>query len=315
MKRLSTVLFALALLLPAGSALAKDYVIAVSQIVEHPALDAMRQGFKDELKDKGLAATYREYNAQGSMDLAIQIASQILGDKPDLVMTIATPTSQAVAQKVKDIPVLFTGVTDPVAAGLVKSLESPGANISGMTDKSPVDRQVALILEVMPKLKRLGYVYNAGEANSVVSFEQAKAECAKHGVNVVPSTIANSSEVYAAAKSLVGNCEAVFIPTDNTVVSALESLIKVCEEAKLPLFASDTDSVARGAVAALAIDYYRMGRQTGRMAERILVKGEKPAAMPVETLKDLQLYVNAKAAGRMGLTVPQAVTGRADKVF
>lgn len=315
MKRLVVALSVLALALAAAGAQAKDYVISISQIVEHPALDAMRQGFKDELKAREITATYHDYNAQGSMDLAIQIASQILGDHPDLVMTIATPTSQAVAQKIKDIPVLFTGVTDPVAAGLVKSLDAPGANVSGMTDKSPVDRQVALIREIMPTLTKLGYVYNAGEANSVVSFEQCKAECQKLGIVVVPSTISNSSEVYAAAKSLVGNCQAVFIPTDNTVVSALESLVKVCEQAHLPLFASDTDSVARGAVAALAIDYYRMGRQTGEMAEKILVNGAKPATMPVETLKDLQLYVNQTAAGRMGLSVPQAVAGRADKIF
>ena len=317
MKRLLALVVALAaaLLLQSPEAQAKKFLICTTQIVEHPALDAVCQGFKDELKAKGLDVDYKVYTAQGSMDMAIQIANQIRGDNPDLILAIATPTAQAVAQKIKDIPILISAVTDPVAAGLVKSMDKPGANISGMTDKSPVDRQIGLIKEILPKIKTLGVLYNAGEANSVVSFNQIKDECAKQGIAVEPRTVSPSAEAYTAAKSLVGQVDAITIPTDNTVISALESVVKVCEENKIPLFAADTDSVQRGVLAAIAVDYYRMGRQTGDMAYRILTQGAKPADMPVESLKNLMLYVNLSMAKKYGVTVPESLIKRADKVL
>jgi putative ABC transport system substrate-binding protein len=205
-------------------------------------------------------------------------------------------------------------VTDPVGAGLVESLERPGGNVTGTTDRSPVDRQVDLILEIVPNLKKLGFIYNSGEDNSISSLNQLKEECAKRGIEVVEATVSNSSGVFMAAKSLVGRVDAIHIPTDNTVVSAFESVVKVCEDNKIPLFAADIDSVPRGAIAALAIDYYRLGLQSGEMAVRVL-QGADPATMPVETLKDLKLYVNTQAAEKMGVKLPEAVVKRADKVL
>jgi putative ABC transport system substrate-binding protein len=309
------VLCALALILTAFPAQAAPPVVSISQIVEHPSLDAMRQGFIDRLAALGVEATVNVHVAQGNPSVNVQIASQILGEDPDLVLAITTPSAQAAAQKIKDIPVLFTGVTDPVAAGLVASLESPGGNVTGMTDKSPVDRQLALIREIMPNLKTLGVIYNAGEPNSVTQLEMLKAEARTSGLAVVEATVTNSGGVYQAAKSLVGKCDAVYIPLDNTVVSALESAVKVCTEGRLPLFSSDNDSVGRGSVAAMAVDYRRMGEQTADMAKRILVDGAKPAAMPVESLKELQMVVNATAAAAMGVSLPDSVLGKADKVI
>ncbi|ACS79681.1 ABC transporter substrate-binding protein [Maridesulfovibrio salexigens] len=294
---------------------AQTYTVSISQIVEHPSLDAMRDGFKDRLKEAGFDVIYNEHIAQGNQATNIQIANQIKGENPDLVMTITTPSSQAVAQKIKDIPVLFTGVTDPVAAGLVKSLMLPGKNISGMTDMSPVLRQVELIKEFMPEIKTIGTIYNAGEANSIVLTNLLKEICKDFGIKVEEASIANSSGVYQAAKSLVGKCEAIYIPLDNTVVSGLEAAIKVCRQNKLPIFSADTDSVERGTVAALAVDYYRMGLQTADMAARILGGKAKPADMPVETLQNLRLFVNEKAAAKMGVKIPAQVMDRADKVI
>lgn len=305
----------LAVILLACPALAKTYVVSVNQIVEHPALDAVRQGFFDVLKEKGLQVEQKVHIAQGNISTANLIAKQIKGEKPDLILGIATPTAQAVAQAIRDVPILFSAVTDPLSAGLVKDMNKPGANISGMSDASPVDRQVALIKDFIPKVKKVGIIYNSGEANSVSTLKSLKAECAKLGLTVEEATVANSSGVYQAAKSLVGRCDAVYIPTDNTVVSAFESVVKACAENKLPLFAADVDSVPRGAVAAVAIDYYRHGRQTGEMAYRILKEGAKPADMPVEFLRDLKLYVNPKAAAQMGVTIPDAVRKKADKVI
>ncbi len=294
---------------------AQTYTVSISQIVEHPSLDAMREGFKDRLKEAGYDVIYNEHIAQGNQATNIQIANQIKGENPDLVLTITTPSSQAVAQKIKDVPVLFTGVTDPVAAGLVKSLMLPGKNISGMTDMSPVLRQVELIKEFMPEIKTLGTIYNAGEANSIVLTNLLKEICKDFGIKVEEASIANSSGVYQAAKSLVGKCDAIYIPLDNTVVSGLEAAIKVCRQNKLPIFSADTDSVERGTVAALAVDYYRMGLQTADMAARILGGKAKPADMPVETLQNLRLFVNEKAAAKMGVKIPKQVMERADKII
>lgn len=295
-------------------AYAQSYTVSVNQIVEHPALDAVRKGFQDSLEKQGLDVKYNVHIAQGNISTANQIARQILGEKPDLVLGIATPTSQACAQVIKKIPILITAVTDPVAAGLVDSLDKPGGNVTGMTDMSPVDKQVELIKEFIPDLKKLGIIYNSGEANSVSILKVLKEVSANMGVEVVEATVVNSGGVTQAARSLVGRADAIYIPTDNTVVSVFEAITKVSKEKDLPLFAADVDSVSRGAIAALAIDYYRMGVQSGEMAARIL-KGADTATMPVETLEDLMVYVNPNSAREMGVSVPESVMKRADKII
>ena len=284
---------------------AQSYAVSVSQFVEHPALDAVLKGFQDYLAEKKVDVRYNIHNAQANMATANQIGHQIMGEKPDLILAIATPTAQACAQALKKsphmqkTPMLFTAVTDPVNAGLVKDLQHPGANITGVSDMLPVARHLMMVKEFLPNLQRLGYLYNAGEVNSKV---------------LVPRFKAKSSDVYQAVQSLVGKADAVFIPTDNTVVSALESAIKVCELNKLPLFNADVDSVKRGSIAAMGFDYYQHGYQTGALALRILT-GQDPAVTPVEFQEKLQLHINAKAAARMGVSIPPALLKKADKVY
>lgn len=314
MKRICLIVLAFVLFATPAMCAEKTYTVSVNQIVEHPALDAMRQGFMDSLKELGVKAEYNVHIAQGNAATNTQIASQILGEEPDLVLAISTSSAQVVAQKIKDCPILFTGVTDPVTAGLVKSLEKPGANISGMTDLSPMKKHVELIREIVPSVKSIGVIYNSGEPNSIVLVNLLKKYAAEMNIEVVGGTIANSSGVYQAAKSLVGRVDVVYIPTDNTVVSAIESAVKVCRQNSLPLIAADVDSVERGAVAALAVDYYLMGRQTGEMGARVLKDGIKPADMPVETIRQLRLYVNQKSAEAMGVEVPESVLSRADRI-
>jgi putative tryptophan/tyrosine transport system substrate-binding protein len=315
MKRLILCLALGALFFAPGAVWAKSYVVSVNQIVEHPALDEVRQGFMDHFKQAGLQAEYNVHIAQGNPSTNVQIANQILGEDPDIVLAISTPSAQACAQKIKNIPILATAVTDLVAAGLVKSMDKPGANVTGMTDMSPIARQVELIQEIQPDLKTLGVIYNAGEVNSVTLVNVLKDVCKAKGLELVEAPVVNSSGVFQAAKSLVGRVDAVYVPTDNTVISTLESAAKVSTDNDLPLYCADTNSVSRGAVAALAVDYYRMGVQTGAMAERILLQGAKPANMPVESLQDLELYVNTKSAKEMGVTIPDSVLKRADKVI
>ncbi len=294
---------------------AQSYTVSITQIVEHPSLDAIRQGFQDRMKEAGVNVQYNVHIAQGNQANNIQIANQIKGESPSLTLAITTPSAQAVAQKIKDKPILFTGVTDPVAAGLVRTLMIPGKNITGMTDMSPIVRQVELIKEFLPDVKTIGTIYNAGEANSVVLIKILKDVCKDLGIKVEAASIANSSGVYQAAKSLVGKCDAIYIPIDNTVVSGLEAAIKVCRQNKLPIFSADTDSVKRGTIAALAIDYYRMGLQTADMAIRILNNKAIPASTPVESLENLQLYINPGAAEKMGVTIPKQVLDRADNII
>jgi putative ABC transport system substrate-binding protein len=293
---------------------AAEYRVSFNQIVEHPALDALRQGVKDELQSQGLNVSYQDHIAQGNIATANLIAKQILGENPDVVVGIATPTAQACAQAIRNIPIVFAAVTDPVGAGLVPSLAKPGGLITGTTDMSPIDRQLALIMQFLPELKTLGVIYNSGEANSVTLVKVLKEEAQKRGITVEEATVSNSAGVTQAAKSLVGRSEAVYIPTDNTVVSALEAIAQVGYQTKLPIFAADTDSVKRGAIAALAVDYYKMGRQTGEMVSRILA-GAKPGDMPVETLREFQIHLNPGSAAKMGLVVPAELLKKADKII
>ena len=299
---------------------AQGATISVSQFVEHPALDAVLRGFQDYLKEKGVEANYRIHNAQANMGTASQIAQQMVGEKADLLVAIATPSAQTCAQALAKAPAdlkrpfLFTAVTDPVAAGLVKDLEKPDAGITGVSDLLPVEEHLRMVMAYKKDLKKLGLLYNAGEANSKATIATIKDLSEKLGFETVEATASKTADVHQAAKSLVGRADAVFIPTDNTIVSALESVIKVGVQNKLPIFAADVDSVKRGAVAAMGFDYYKHGYQTGAMAERIL-KGEKPENIPVEFQKELQLHINAGYSKQMGLEPPPELLAQATEVY
>jgi putative ABC transport system substrate-binding protein len=301
-------------------AIADPYQVSVSQFVEHPALDAVLNGFRDYLADREMAVIYKVHNAQANMATAGQIAGQIMGEAPDMIVAIATPTAQAVAQALRkaphmqQTPFLFTAITDPLAAGLVRDLSQPGKNITGVSDRLPLDQHLGMVRRFFPDLERLGVLYNAGEANSKATVAGIRAIGKDQGFGIVEATVSKSSDVYQATQSLIGRVDAIFVPTDNTVVSALESAIKVCIQHQMALFCADVDSVKRGAVAAMGFDYYQHGRQTGAMAERIF-KGADPGTMPVETQQELELHLNLKFARQMGVNVPPAIVETADKIY
>ncbi len=305
----------LALTLPAK---AENVTVAVTAIVEHPALDAARDGVKEALE----AAGYKEgenlkfiyESAQGNPATAAQIARQFVGEGPNVIVPISTPSAQAVVSATKDIPVVFTAVSDPLGAQLVKDMDKPGGNVTGLSDLSPVAEHLALIKEILPNVKTIGYLYNSGEANSVSLLAVLKAEAEKAGLTVVESAATKSAEVQGAARALVGRADAIYIPTDNTIISALEGAVAVAEEAKLPLFTADTDSVSRGAIAALGFNYKDVGKQTGEVVVRIL-KGENPGDIAVKVAAGTDLVINKSAAAKMGVTLPEAVVGRATRVI
>ncbi|MDR1167256.1 MAG: ABC transporter substrate-binding protein [Deltaproteobacteria bacterium] len=295
----------------AFSADALAYTVSINQLVEHPSLDEAVRGFKEQLAALGVEVTYNDHNAQGNQAAITQIVNQIIDEKPDLVLAVATPSAQQTAQKIRDIPILFTAVTDPVSAGLVASMEAPGGNVTGTTDMNPIDAQLALIQEVLPQAKNIGIIYNAGEINSTVQVDLAKAAGAKLGFAFVDGVTANTAGVLQAAQSLVGKVDAIYLPTDNTVISSLESVLKVAIDHKIPVFPSEDDSVRKGGLATVSLSYYELGRQTGRMAAKILQEGATPASMPVESQETHKLIINAGFAKLIGFTIPPEVQARA----
>ena len=301
-----------------GAASAGDKVtIDVTAIVQHPALDAARDGVKKALEDAGYKdgdnMTFHYESAQGNPATATQIAQKFAGENPNVIVAIATPSAQAAAATTQDIPIVFTAVTDPLGAQIVKNLEKPGGNVTGVADMSPVGEHLKLIQEIVPTAKKVGVPYNPGEANAVTLLNALKKLAPQYGITIVEAPATKSSEVQGAAQSLVGKVDVIYVPTDNTIVSALEAVIAVGKENKLPVFSGDTDSVTRGTIASIGFDYYQVGLQTGKIVARIL-KGEKPGDIPVLNASGTDLFVNPAAAASMGVTIPDAVIKRAKKV-
>ncbi|MFC1913149.1 ABC transporter substrate-binding protein [Chloroflexota bacterium] len=295
--------------------------VGISQIVTHPALDATREGIIQGLADKGYVdgdnIVIKYQNSEGDMSLVASIAQQFVTDGVDVIVSIATPNSQAAisAAKGTSIPVVFTAVTDPVGSEMVMDWEShPDENVTGVSDMIVVSDDVDLIVDIVPGVEKLGTLYNAGESNSVFLVEKLHEACDARGIEVVEKAVPTSTDVLNAAQSLVGQVDAIWVGTDNTVVTAFEALVGVCEDNDIPLFSADEDSIVRGGIAAYSFDYYDIGYQTGEVVARIL-KGKSAAEIPVEKGKIISLAVNTAAAERMGVTIPQSLVDKAATVY
>ena len=287
----------------AGSSDEKSYKVGISQFVTHPSLDSATEGFKKALEEEGLTVEYDEQNANGDQTTVQTIAANLAGDNADLIFANATPSALAALNATKDIPIVFTSVTDPVVAQLVQSMEEPGGNVTGTADMHPdaIPNTVKFIHENFPDAT-IGTVYSAGEPNSVVQVEIMREAAKELGMNApVESTVATSAEVKQATESLVGKADVIFIVTDNTVVSALESVVQVANEKDIPLFVGELDSVDRGGFAAYGFSYEDIGYEAGIMAAQIL-KGEKqPSELPAQYPQNLKLVINKKAAEEMNI--------------
>lgn len=316
-KAIVTAVFAGAVLLSSTSIMAKTAKVAVSQIVEHPALDATRQGLLDGLKAKGYEQgknlDFDFKTAQGNPAIAVQIARQFVGENPDVLVGIATPTAQALVSATKTIPVVFTAVTDPVGAKLVKKLEQPGKNVTGLSDLSPVEQHIELIKEIMPNVKSIGVVYNPGEANAVSLMELLKSSTQKHGIKLIEATALKSADVQTATQAIASKSDIIYALIDNTVASAIEGMIVSANQAKTPVFGAATSYVERGAIASLGFDYYQIGVQTADYVVAIL-EGQAPSKLDVKVAKGSDLMINKTAAEKLGVTIPQSVLDRATSV-
>jgi putative ABC transport system substrate-binding protein len=284
----------------------KTYTIGVTQIVEHQSLDSALEGFQAALKEKGLNIEYDIQNAQNDQNNSQTIANNFAGDGVDLIFANSTPSAQSALNATQDIPIVFTSVTDPISVGLVKSFEEPGANITGTTDTHPdaIPNTVKFIDENVEGNK-VGMIYNSGEQNSVAQIDLVKKAMEGTELEVVEASVSTSAEVKQATESLVGKVDSLYVITDNTVVSALESVIGVASDSDIPLFVGELDSVKRGGFAAYGFDYYDIGFEAGEMAASILTGEKKASEIPVQYPQKLKLQINAKAAEAMGIEIKE----------
>lgn len=291
--------------------------VAITAIVEHPALDNVRKGVEDELKDNGYIVgqnlKLQFASAQGSSANAAQIAKQFVANKPNVIVGIATPSTQALVATTKTIPIVFTAVTDPVAAKLTPSWEASKTNVTGVSDALSLESQIDMMLKIKPDAKNIGYVYSPSEVNSTIVLKELQVALEKRGMKIIAAPAQRTSDISTAAISLKGKVDLIYTTTDNNVVSAYEALAKVANENKIPLLASDPDSAERGAIAAWGMSYYDLGRQAGKIVIRIL-NGEKPGDIPPQVGNITQLTINKKAAERQGVTLSEEVLKSAAKI-
>lgn len=294
----------------------RKVLIGVSKIVSHPALDAVVKGLQDELAAEKINAEYDLQNANGDINAASSIANKFQSEKVNLAVGVATPTSQSLVNTLKGIPIVFTAVTDPVKAGLVTSLKKGDHNVTGVSDMTPVKQQIQLLLKVK-KVKRLGHIYTSSEENAVVLAGIVKQACKELGIEYVETTVSKSSEVKQAVQAIIRRVDALYISTDNTVVSAMSAITDVAMKARVPIMSADPSSAENYPVlAAWGFDYYKMGRVTGKLVAQIL-KGKKPEQIPTQFMtktSDIDLLINLDVAKKLGLTFPNDIVKSANKI-
>jgi len=282
----------------------KKYKIGVSQIVEHPSLNAAYDGFKKALEDAGIDVEYDVQIAQGDNSVNTTIATNLVSADVDLIFANSTPSAQAAASATTEIPIIFTSVTDAVGAELVDSMESPGGNITGTIDAHPdaITNTMKFLKEELGA-KNVGMVFNSGEQNSRAQVDSVKEMLKDMDMTVVEASVATSADVKQATESLLGKVDSMYIITDNTVVSALESVISVANDNKIPMMVGEFDSVKRGGLAAYGFEYFDIGYEAGQMAVKILKGESKPANLPVQIPQKLKLIMNKDTASTLGLDI------------
>jgi len=296
--------------------------VGVTQMVSTPALEKDQKGFEKALAEAGFKEKvnilYDRQNAQGNLTNAQAIARKFLVEKFDLIHSITTPASQEVVKLIKDIPIVFSSVTSPVEAGLVPKTSRPGTksgtNVTGVSYHWPVDVQFETCNKFIPKAKKWGTIYEAGDSSSLVQIKEMREAAKKLEKELIEATISNSEETTQAAQFLAGKVHAIYIIYDDTVLSAFEAIVRVCNERKIPLFTSDGESVQRGAIAAYGLNFFLVGHSAGKRAARIL-KGEKPGNIPWGRVGRFSLVVNERAARAQGVIIPPNLLNKSDKIM
>lgn len=283
--------------------------IGIIQYIDHVALNSARDGFIAALKDNGYEdgknITIDQQNAQGDQSNLSTISDRFISNNVDLILAIATPAAQSIAGKTTEIPILGTAITDYVSAKLVNSDEAPGGNITGTSDMNPIKEQIDLLVKLVPDAKTVGVLYTSNEDNSILQAKLAKEAIEKLGMKYVEVTVSNSNEVQQATQSIVDQCDAIYIPTDNIFASAMPVVHGVTSVSKTPVICGESGMVETGGLATLGINYYDLGYQTGLMAVKVLKGEAKPATMPVETATGFDFAINGTVAEEIGIEIPE----------
>lgn len=291
--------------------------IGVVQIVQHGSLDEANKGFVDALKERGYGPDKVEIdqeNAQGDQSNLKTIVSRFKAEKPKLICAIATPAAQAAANEIKDIPIVGTAITDYTSAKLVQNDERPGGNVTGVSDFASMDAQMELAAKLIPQAKNVGLIYCSSEVNSEVQTNQMKDYCKKHGLSVEERTVNNVNDIQQVAESLVGKVDYIYVPTDNTLASSIPTLMKITDANKIPVIVGADIMAKDGALAALSVDYYRLGKQTGELAADILDGKVKPETSPIQHQKDYTIVINKQDAEILGIQIPEEIAKKANMV-
>ncbi|EKV55839.1 ABC transporter substrate-binding protein [Brachyspira hampsonii 30446] len=282
--------------------------IGILQLVEHAALDQANKGFVDGLKEAGyedgknIIIDYQ--NAQGEQANCITISQKFINDRVDLILAIATPAAQAVANLTKDIPILITAVTDPADSKLVADNNAPGGNVTGTSDLTPVKEQMDLLKKLIPSAQKIAFLYNSSEQNSKFQVDIAKEKADELGLSYVDATITNPNDIQQVVQSLVGKVDAIYVPTDNMVSAGMANVVSITEPAKIPVICGEAGMLNAGGLATYGIDYYELGKLTANQAVKILKGESQPANMPIEYIQNPVLEVNTNAAQKLGVTIP-----------
>lgn len=292
-------------------------LISITQIADHSALNAVAEGVQAFLKSAGYVESesiaYLIGNAQGNISLANQLAQAHRGQSPQVMVAISTPSAQAALKAARgQIPVVFSAITDPLAANLVNG--NPSSFVTGVTDLPPFNQQMAFIKSVVKGLRNIGFIYNPGEDNAVASLKAVEQTLGPLGIQLYPIPVHKMAEVGSSLKAAIGKIEALYVPNDNTVVPAIQSLIKIAVGQKIPVFAADILLVEKGCIGMVGVDYHQIGWQTGRMVEQIL-KGVPLPSLPAENPNNFKLYLNVTMANQLGLVLPPELVKKADKIF
>ena len=291
--------------------------IGVLQLLSHPALDAIYQGLQDELKNEGyevgknLEIDFQ--NAQGDQSNLASMSEKLVSGDNNILVGITTPATLALANNTKETPIIMGGITYPVEAGLIASESKPGNNITGVSDRTPIKQQLEIMKQVLPNMKKVGILYTSSEDNSVKQAQEAEKAAKELGLEVKVSTIANTNDIQQVTESLASQVDAIFVPIDNTIASAMATVVKVTDAVKIPVFPSADAMVADGGVLGVGVDQYQIGVETAKMVVKVL-KGAKPADTPITLANKGVVYVNEEKAKKLGITIPESILKDAQKV-
>ena len=292
-----------------GGEKSKDtFEIGITQIVAHPALDSAREGFKDAFKESGLKVTFDEKNANGEIATANMIANNFVTEKVDLIYAIATSTAQSAAQATNKLPVVFSAITDPEAAGLIKE------NVTGISDRVNVKQQLELLLKLDSKIKKVGVIYNSSEQNSKVQVDDLKKAASELGLIIVEKSVTQVSEIPQASEALVKSSDALYLPTDNLVASVVNLITEKAIAAKKIAFGAESAHVKGGALITQGIDYYEMGKEAGKIAVEILKNGKKTSDISFKKMDLNDIVINNKTLAAIGISLPEDIKSKAKTI-